>query len=643
MEGVPVLIYFLCVLIVFMSAMTTISSLLTLLTRIGIPILIVVSLLIYLGAHLAGQVSVIYPLLVIPIVIGLIPLAREMVVSIMRRHFGVDVIALLAISSAALAGEYIAALVVLLMLSGGEALEHFALRRARKELTHLLDNAPQTAHLKRDGQIIDVLIDSVAVGDIVIVKPGEVIPVDGKIVSGISEVDESALTGEAIYVEKVPNSRVLSGSVNIHAVLEVYTDRSSKESHYAKIIQLVREAEQSKAPFVRLADRYSVWFTGIAIGLALVSWITTGEMVRAIAVLVVATPCPLILATPIAFASGISRAAKRGVIIKHAEAIEKLAHARGFMFDKTGTITFGTPRLVKIVTFQQRDESEVLHIAASLDQLSNHILARAILAHARYVKVDKLVIPDTFEETLGAGVHGKIRGRDYYLGRLSYLTEQGVVIPPDIQHDREKTRSEGIIMVYLAGTEGPVAVFEFADTTRAPVKRLFTHLRSLGARITMLTGDKRVVAEHIGQQAGVDETIAECLPEDKVEYVRREREQRKPVVMVGDGVNDAPALAIADVGIAMGAHGSSAASESGDIVVMVDAVERVGEIYDLSRRVLMIATQSIFIGIGLSILLMVVAALGYIPPVYGAMMQEVIDVLVILNALRVHSGKVSMW
>ncbi len=616
---------------------------LTSLLEYKIPLLILLFLVVYGILLLAGDRVITKYLLLIPIVVGLVPLAREMIGSIMRRHFGVDIVALLAIVSATLVGEYLAAVVVLLMLSGGEALERYALRRARKELTSLLNNAPQSAHLKKNGQIVDVDIDAVHVGDVVIIKPGEIIPVDGKVIEGTSEVDESALTGESVLVEKVPHMHVLSGSVNKHSVLEVQAQKPSSESQYAQIIRLVQEAERSKAPFVRLADRYSVWFTIIAITLAVIAWLTSGEIVRAIAVLVVATPCPLILATPIAFASGISRAAKRGVIIKHGGAIEKLAKARSFMFDKTGTITFGTPKLTKVLTYADRDEKDITHIASSLDQLSNHILARAFQNHAKQEGVGKLTIPTTFEESLGNGVQGVIAGEGYSLGRLSYMNKLGVYIPPDIQSSRDKSKQEGVMTVYLASGGRLLGAFEFADTIRTNVKKLFSKLRDYGAEVIMLTGDKKSVAEHIGTQAGISRVYAECLPERKVEYVRQERKIATPVVMVGDGVNDAPALAIADVGIALGAHGSSAASESGDIVVMVDNIERVGEVYELSRSVLRIATQSILVGIGLSVLLMLLAVLGFIRPVYGALMQEVIDVVVILNALRVHSSRVSTW
>ena len=354
-----------------------------------IPFVILTSLLIYGVSKIAGVELVGSFVLLISIVIGVIPLAREIVTALLRKHFGVDVLAIIAILAALFLGEYVAAAVILLMLSGGEALETYALKRARKELTSLLSNAPRIAHIKRDGIIEDVSVEVVKVSDTLIVKPGEIIPVDGRVVEGISQVDESTLTGESLPVENIPQSPVFSGSINTSSVLEIEATKISRDSKYSQIVRLVQEAERSKAPFVRLADRYSVWFTTISLVIAAAAWISSGELVRAVAVLVVATPCPLILATPIAFASGISKAAKRGVIIKHGGVIEKLAEAKCFLFDKTGTITFGTPRITRIIPYADYSEDEALHMAASLDQLSTHILARAFLNHIKTKRLKK--------------------------------------------------------------------------------------------------------------------------------------------------------------------------------------------------------------------------------------------------------------
>ncbi len=605
-----------------------------------IPFLVLVALITYGFLYFTNQKELGTKILAISVVVGVLPLTRDIIESIIRRHFGVDIIALLAIGSAIGIGEYLAASVVLLMLSGGEALENFAIRRAKKELTALLNNAPTKAHLLKNDEIVDVGIDDVHVGDMVLVKPGEVIPVDGKVTKGESQVDESILTGESLPVEKIIQSHVFSGTVNKSSPLEIVAEKESKESKYSHIISLVKEAESAKAPFVRLADRYSVWFTAVAVILAGGAWAYTGDLLRAVSVLVVATPCPLILATPIAFASGISKAAKRGVIIKHGGVIEKLAEAKSFMFDKTGTLTFGTPKLNNISPVDGIDPTKMVLIAASLDQLSNHILARAFGEYVKKNKLGKLLIPEQFEEVLGEGVTGVINGARYSLGRLTYLEKKGIEISLELKKARDDAKAHGTINVYLTGEKKMIARFEFTDTIRTDVKKLFTKLRCCVQDLVMITGDKKEVAEHIAMQAGMTKVYAEASPEDKVEYVKKQKKIASPVVMVGDGVNDAPALAMADVGIAMGAHGSSAASETGDVVVMVDSVERIGEIFELSKRVLYIAKQSIFVGIGLSTLLMIIASFGYIPPVAGALAQEVIDVIVILNALRVHGEKV---
>ncbi len=602
-----------------------------------IPFLIIFSIVVYGILYFYGVTALGQYILGFAVVIGVLPLARDIIQSILRKHFGVDIIAILAIFSAFAIGEYLAASVVLLMLSGGEALEKYAIKRAKKELTSLLSNAPRFAHLLVSGQITDVDIENVHVGDVVMVKPGEVIPVDGQIRSGTTTVDESILTGESLPVDKVKHSKVFSGTLNVVSPIEVLAEMESKESKYSHIIRLVQEAESSKAPFVRLADRYSVWFTALSILIALGAWVSSGSILRAVSVLVVATPCPLILATPIAFASGISKAAKRGVIIKNGGVIEKIAEAKSFMFDKTGTLTFGTPKITNVQTFQGMNEKDATQLATSLDQLSSHILARAFLDHFHQQKIGDLYLPSEFSESLGNGVSGVINGEKYHLGRLSYMHSHKVDIPNILSEVSSiGTPLQGTIKVYLSHGTNLIAVFYFADTIRKNVKDLFASLSTKVNEIVMLTGDKKEVAEYIASQAGIKKVFYECTPEDKVNYVKKQKTIAPPVVMVGDGVNDAPALATADVGIAMGSHGSSAASESGDVVVMVDSIERIGEVFELSNRVLSIAKQSIFVGIGLSVGLMVIASLGYINPVYGALAQEVIDVVVILNALRVH-------
>ncbi len=604
--------------------------------RSVIPVFVLAGLASSGIATLLQAISIRDGILLVTLVVGSIPLVIDIGESLMRKHFGVDLIAIVAIGASLIFGQYLAGTVIVLMLSGGEALEAFALRRARRELTHLIANAPTKAHKEENGKIIDIPIESVAIGTVVIVKAGETIPVDGHVIEGTAMVDESMLTGESVPVRKSVASTVMSGSVSKDSVLKIEASHDSSQSKYQQIIRLVRDAELKKAPFVRLADRYSVWFTAITFILAVGAWIISGDPIRSLAVLVVATPCPLILATPIAFASGISRAAKRGIIVKDGGVLEKLGEARSLIFDKTGTLTFGTPTIVSVKGYGM-DDATVFEYAAALDQLSTHILARALVTEATKKNLP-LPYPKKFEEIIGEGVRGEIAGTLYTFGRLAFLESQGMIVSAEAKADHETAQMDGQMTVFLGDGKNVTGGIYFADTIRQNVPELFTGLESLGIeRVLMVTGDKRSAALRIAREAGIsdDNVKAESLPEEKVAIVLELRKTLAPVVMVGDGVNDAPAIAAADVGIAMGGHGNTASSEASDIVILIDKVERVGEALFLGHRVLHIAKQSIFIGIGLSIGLMIISAMGFIQPVFGALLQEIVDVVVILNALRV--------
>lgn len=607
------------------------------LSRITIPAFVSAGLIVAGVLYLFDQQDTAHLVLLVTLSLGSIPLAIDIFQSLRERHFGVDVIAIVAIGTSLFLGEYLPGTVILLMLSGGEALEEFALKRARKELTDLFSRAPQIAHRQEGDVLREVSVDDLLVGDIVVVKPGETIPVDGQVMSGSAMVDESALTGESVPVRRSVGLRVMSGSVSTDALLTVRTLVPSSESTYSHIIRLVQEAEETKAPFVRLADRYSVWFTAATFVLALTAWFLSHDPIRLLAVLVVATPCPLILATPIAFAAGISTAAKRGIIIRNGGALEKLGEARSFVFDKTGTITLGVPTVSSVQVYTNVTEHDVLQIASSLDLLSAHVLARALVQDALKREIPALKV-ESFTEKFGEGVSGVIHDKTYRLGRLAFLRSTGVTVTEEQEMLHVQSQEQGQITVYLAEGTTLIGAIFFADTLRGNVKNLFAYLQTLGMKhVRMLTGDRRAVALKIAQGIGIsaDDVRAECLPEDKVREVKQLHETAGPVVMVGDGVNDAPAIATADVGIAMGAGGHTAASQAGDVVILVDDIQRVGEVLCIGHRVLGIAKESIFIGIGLSLVLMVLAALGFIPPVVGAMLQEVIDVVVILNALRV--------
>ena len=593
--------------------------------------LVAAGILYFLGQDRAGHI-----LLAVLLAIGTVPILIRIILNLFRGHLGIDLIAILAIIGAWVLGQYLAGTIILLMLSGGEALEDYARGRARRELDKLLSLAPRQAHKKNAGKVVDLPVEEILVGDILVVKPGEVVAVDGIVVEGKSEVDESALTGEVLPVVKEAHSAVMSGSWNRDRVLEIRATRLAADSKYQQIIRLVREAESQRAPIVRMADRYSVWFTVVTLGVAAAAWFFSGDPVRALAVLVVATPCPLILATPIAVVSGMSRAASRGIIIKTGEALERLGAVRSFVFDKTGTLTVGQPKVTQ-VDGDGLDEASVTQVAASLDQLSTHVLARSLVEYARGRKIE-FSYPEDFQEFFGDGVSGVVGGKKYLLGRLSFLEKNGVHVPEKIVAEHKEFQAKGIITVYLATTSELVGDIHFSDVARPETGKLFASLRSQGVgRIVMLTGDHRDVASRMSAALGITEFAAELLPEQKVEHVKAIQKETPPLAMVGDGINDAPALAAADVGIALGGTaGVTASSESGDIVVMVNDLSRVGEAFAISRYAVRIARQSILAGIGVSFGLMALAAMGFVSPVLGALLQEVVDVAVILNALRVN-------
>ena len=577
------------------------------------------------------------------IIIGTVPLIYRMIKDVLHGHFGVDLIAIVAIIGSIALGQYLAGAVIVLMLSGGEALEDFALRRSSRELTKLLSLAPTFGHVKIGDQIKEVSVDEINVGDTLVIKPGETVPVDGVVTTGVSEIDESSITGESVPAEKTPGSPVFSGSINRDAALEVQVHKPAKESQYQRIVALVKEAQESRAPMVRLADRYAVWFTVLTFALSLGAWIFSGEAIRFLAVLVVATPCPLILATPIAIISGISKSASRGVIIKNGGALEKLGEAKALVFDKTGTLTLGEPEVLEAVSFNSgMDKKQILNLAASLDQLSAHALARALVKSAKADSATKLTMPQNLTENLGNGVMGHINDKQCLFGKLSFLKEQGVVVGQAEEAAHNVRQNEGKISVYLAEEGKLIGCVIFADILRPEIANVFNEIKAHKIqKVYMLTGDKAPVAKKIADQLGIKEYRAEMLPQDKMAEVLKIKEQYSPMAMVGDGINDAPALAAADVGIALATHGSSASSESADIVIMQNNLMRVHDAVHIAQSTMRIAKESIFIGLGLSLVLMIVASLGYITPVFGALLQEAIDVAVILNALRVNFEKIN--
>ncbi len=523
------------------------------------------------------------------------------------------------------------------MLATGRALEEYAGNRAERELSSLLKRAPRSAHRLRDGALETIPVEAVVNGDILAVKEGDVLPVDGVVTRGPAVLDESALTGESRLVERDRGDRLRSGAANAGPSFEMQATGTAEESTYAGIIRMVREAQQSKAPLVRLADRYAAIFVPVTLVTAGVAWAISGDPVRALSVLVVATPCPLLLAAPVAIVSGVSRAARRGIVVKGGAAIETLGRAQALFLDKTGTITLGAPRVRRtLLAESHRDEAELLRLAASLDQLSSHVLASSLVRSARERGL-ALSLPSDVAERAGAGIGGIVDGHVVRLGSFAWVAEGANVAVESGRFQRRVMRHEGSVI--FAAVDGQIAgAFLFDDPIRPDAPRVLRLVKRKGiAETVMLTGDHAAIAEAVGGAIGVDHVMSELAPEEKVAAVRASQRERV-TVMVGDGINDAPALAAADIGVAMGARGATSSSEAADVVLVVDRLDRLLEAIEIARRARGIAIQSMVAGMALSFVAMGLATVGLLPPVLGALLQEGIDAAAILNALRALGG-----
>lgn len=564
----------------------------------------------------------------------LLALLYEIVASLRRGEVGLDIVAALSMTAALAVGENLAAVVVALMYSSGQYLEAFAERHARREMTAILARVPRTSVRHRDGVLEEIGLEEIVPGDRLLIRQGDVVPVDGTVLRGVAILDQSALTGEPIPVQKRVGDEVMSGSTNAGEAFDLTASHHAAESTYAGIVRLVEEAQRSKAPMSRLADRFAMVFLGVTVLMAGLAWYLAGDPIRAVAVLVVATPCPLILAVPVAIVSGLSRAARTGILIKGGKAIEALARVYSLVIDKTGTLTDGRARVVSVNVYGDLASDDILRLAASLDQASKHIIAQTLVTEARDRKLH-LSTPSHVIETAGEGIEGSIDGLKMVVGGIHFVRSK---LTGTARRSPGQTQMAGAVIVAVAIDGEMAGEIVLADELRAGTKALLQSLRELGIqRIVLATGDRREVAEAVAAGLGIDAVRSELSPDQKVLVVLTER-KNGPVMMVGDGVNDAPALAAADIGVAMGARGTAASAEAADVVLLVDHLDRVVPAIQIARRSRLIALESVAAGIGLSLLGMIAAAFGYITPVQGALLQEVIDVAVILNALRALGG-----
>lgn len=572
--------------------------------------------------------------------LGLAALALEILTKLREGHVGLDLVAALSMSAALAFGVPLAGAVVALMYAGGQFLESIAAGRARREMTALLARQPRTALRYPGGDVkgdlAPVAIDRIAPGDRLLIRHGDILPVDGSVASDAAILDQSALTGEAIPVRHGRGEAAMSGSTNVGAAFDLLASRDAADSTYARIVRLVEAAQQAKAPMVRLADRFAIYFLGLTLMIAAVAYLASGDKLRLLAVLVIATPCPLILAVPVALMAGLSRAAGHGVLVKGGGALEALAQARTLILDKTGTLTRGEAGLAPFDTGVGFDASEAIRLGASLDQASNHVVADILVRTARKAGL-ALSPPDNVSEEPGAGIEGMVDGRRVAVGSLHYLDERGLLAGDDLGGDMRRIghAMSGVLGIAVDGRLA--AALRIVDEDRLEARSALDLLRTQGIeRIVLATGDASTVAEALSARMGLDAVHADLAPADKVDIVVAER-RNDPVVMVGDGVNDAPALAAANVGIAIGS-GAAAAAEAADIVLLTENLLRLPLARAIAARSRRIALQSVYAGLGLSIVGMLAAAAGYIPPVQGALIQEAIDVAVILNALRALRG-----
>lgn len=550
----------------------------------------------------------------------------DMIKVLKSGNFGIDLLAITAIVATISLGQYWAGWIVLLMLTGGDTLEGYAANKAKSELKSLLDNTPSKAHLLDNGHVKDIDIDDVKIGDELLIRPKEQVPVDGTVYEGQSEVDESSLTGESVPINVAEGKYVMSGSINGENPFKIRAEKIAADSEYQAIVKLVKESETHPAHFVRLADRYAVPFTLIAYVIAGIAWYISKDPVRIAQVLVVASPCPLILAAPIAFVSGMSRTSRNGIIIKSGTALEKLNSANTVAFDKTGTITMGKLVVNQFKTANNFKPETVMSYAASIEQNSSHVMAEAIVNYAKGRNLS-IINAEDLKEVTAEGIVGKIDGHVVKVGQGKFVTDEPV----------DEVEGSG---VYISIDGKYAGVYSLLDKIRPESKSTIQKLKDFGIKnILMISGDKKEATELVASEVGITKAYPSSLPADKVKIINGLDKEYHPTVMVGDGVNDAPALALADVGIAMGYKGANAASESADAVILQDDLSKVSLVVKIARDTMKVAREAVLIGIFICIALMIVAAFGLIPTIIGALLQEVVDTVAILYALRARSDR----
>ena len=546
---------------------------------------------------------------------------------LLKRQFGSDLLGGISIITSVLLGEYLAGSIIVLMLAGGEALESYALRSASSVLAALAKRMPSVAHRKRESQILDVELQDVAVGDTLVIYPHDICPVDGIVIEGHGVMDESYLTGEPFQITKTSGSTVISGAINGESALTIRTTKAAADSRYAKIMEVMRESEAKRPQLQRLGDQLGAIYTPVALGVAVLAWALSGESIRFLAVLVIATPCPLLLAIPIAIIGSISLCARRAIIVKTPVVLEQIAGCRTAIFDKTGTLTYGEPKLTEQLIAAGFKQEEVLTLVASLERYSKHPLARAVLAAAREKGI---VLPEATEvgEQPGHGLHGIVSGHALLITSRNKLIAQkiaGAELLPSVAGGLE-------CVVVIDGKYA--AALRFRDAPRAESRSFVSHLgpKHQFQRVMIVSGDRESEVRYLAEQVGITEIHAQKSPEEKLAIVRQETAAAK-TLYVGDGINDAPAMMAATVGMAIGQN-SDVTAEAAGVVVMDNSLNKVDEFMHISRRMRFIALQSAVGGMALSVIGMIFAATGHLNPVSGAITQEVIDILAVLNALR---------